>query len=111
MKFLLSVFVVLAVVFVVSASASAIDNSPDWVLLIPVVIAAILVIREIIRKPKSLHNFGKGLGVVVILFMFSSCAHSSYKGLTRTEKQAKFQKSHKPTTNEFYDRKRSSWDK
>lgn len=62
-------------------------------------------------KPKRINNIINGLGLIILLFALSSCSQHSYRGLTRTEKQIKFYKTHKPTTNIFYDRPRAQWDR
>lgn len=49
MKFILSLIVVTIVIFIVSATPDAIDNAPDWVLLIPVAIGAFLLAKHLLK--------------------------------------------------------------
>jgi len=104
--FFIQLVIVSAFIFAVCFFGGFIDRLPFLgTVLLAVTVAAVIWYW----KPKRINNVPNGLGLIIIILMLSSCSDRSYRGLTRTQKQIKFQKSHKPTTNEFYDRKRDSW--
>lgn len=104
--FFIQLFIVAGIVTLICVFGGLIDRLP-FISAIVFGVAAAGFVWHVSHK-SSINGL---LILLLISLSFASCSQSSYRGLTKSQKQYKFHSTHKPTTNIFFDRHRAQWDR